>query len=227
MASHLQIIRIQIALIALPLVVLNSGCSNKSQAKPAFQANPKLDAIRQTGYPVTLAELNDWYAEPPAGENAASIYAEAFDALAPLEATSPAFLAQNKKALELFHQAASLKKCRYPTDLTGGAKTVLPHLAKLRKGAQLLSQEASSLAAKGQMDLAAQSLLDGLCLARSLEDEPILLSHLIGIAAENVMESGLESILNWKGFSEGQLALLQVAFHQAENGLPLTRSLAG
>src|SRR5580765_2684204 len=123
MAHPFQFNRIYFALIALPLVVLNNGCSNKSQAKPAIQANPRLDAIRQAGYPVTLAELNESYAEPPAAENAALIYAEAFAALSPVDATSPAFLAQNRKAIELLHQAASLKKRRYPIDLTAGAKT--------------------------------------------------------------------------------------------------------
>ena len=221
-----QLIRVHLALLALPLAVIISGC-NKGQAKPAIQADSKLDAIRQAGYPVTLAELNAWYVEPPTAENAASVYAEAFAALAPLEPTSPAFLAQNKKALELFHQAASLKKCRYPADLTLGAKALMPHLAKVRKGAQLLSQQASSLAANSQMDQAVQSLLDGLCLARSLEQEPLILSHFIGITAENVIEAGLESILSRKAFSEAQLALIQAAFHQAETGVTCTRSLAG
>ena len=40
-----------------------------------------LNAIRADGYPVTLEELNAWYAIPE-GENAADTYALAFDALA-------------------------------------------------------------------------------------------------------------------------------------------------
>ena len=34
----------------------------------------KLDEIRQQGYPVTLAELDKWYPQPPPGENAAEVY---------------------------------------------------------------------------------------------------------------------------------------------------------
>jgi hypothetical protein len=171
--------------------------------------------------------LNEWYAAPPAAEHAGSLYMTAFAAMTPLEPTAPGFLAQNQKAIELFHQAASLKKCRYPIDLNEGAKMAQPYLPKLRKGAQLLAQQASNLAAKGQMDLAVQALLDGLRLARSIEDEPVLVSRFLGISVENVIAAGLESVLTRKGFSENQLALMQAAFHEAEAGLTLTRALAG
>src|SRR6266404_6035033 len=38
----------------------------------------KLDEIRKQGYPVTLAELDKWYPQPPPGKNAAEIYLQAF-----------------------------------------------------------------------------------------------------------------------------------------------------
>jgi hypothetical protein len=38
----------------------------------------KLDEIRKQGYPVTLAELDKWYSQPPPGENAADLYEQAF-----------------------------------------------------------------------------------------------------------------------------------------------------
>lgn len=38
----------------------------------------KLDAIRKQGYPVTLADLDKWYTQPPPGENAADVYMAAF-----------------------------------------------------------------------------------------------------------------------------------------------------
>ena len=38
----------------------------------------KLDEIRKQGYPVTLAELDKWYQQPPPGENAADVYEQAF-----------------------------------------------------------------------------------------------------------------------------------------------------
>src|SRR5438477_6338947 len=151
-----------LVLVVLAGMLLIPGCTKKSGSKPDAAVNLRLDAIRQAGYPVTLAELNDSYVEPPAMENAAPLYLAAFAALAPLEPTSAAFLTQNKEALELLHQAGARKRCRYPADLTKGANALLPHLAKFKKSAQLLSQQATNCASKGQIDLAVQSLLDGL-----------------------------------------------------------------
>src|SRR2546423_15397282 len=216
-----------LALVVLAAMLFIPGCTKKRGGKLDAALNLRLDAIRQAGYPVTLAELSDFYAEPPAMENAAPLYLDAFAALAPLEAGSPAFLTQNKETLGLLHQAAARKRCRYPADLTKGANALLPHLAKFKKSAQLLSHQASNCASKGQIDLAVQSLLDGLRLGRSLEEEPLVLSHVMQIAAENMMQAALESMLGRKGFSEEHLALLQAAFHEAESGMPLARSLAG
>jgi len=38
----------------------------------------RLDSIRRAGLPATCAELDKWYAQPPAGENASDVYREAF-----------------------------------------------------------------------------------------------------------------------------------------------------
>ncbi len=38
----------------------------------------RIDAIHRAGFPATCAELNAWYVQPPAGENAADIYSNAF-----------------------------------------------------------------------------------------------------------------------------------------------------
>jgi hypothetical protein len=38
----------------------------------------RIDAIHQAGFPATCAELDKWYVQPPAGENAANAYKEAF-----------------------------------------------------------------------------------------------------------------------------------------------------
>src|SRR5436309_14841825 len=37
----------------------------------------RLDAIRKQGYPVTSAELDKWYAQPPPAENGADLYIQA------------------------------------------------------------------------------------------------------------------------------------------------------
>src|ERR1017187_1684210 len=38
----------------------------------------RIDAIHHAGFPATCAELDKWYPQPPAGENAADTYSNAF-----------------------------------------------------------------------------------------------------------------------------------------------------
>src|SRR5689334_21649231 len=42
------------------------------------RGDPRLDAIRRQGYPVTLSELNAWYKPVPKAQNNARMYEEAF-----------------------------------------------------------------------------------------------------------------------------------------------------
>jgi hypothetical protein len=188
-----------------------------------------VEAIRHEGYPTTLAELNAWYVEPPAARNAAPLYVAAFAALTQTNPASPSFLTGNQKALALLHQAAGRAQCRYPVDLTPGFTTRLPHLVNVKVSAQLLQQEAAANAAKGRADLAQQSVLAGLSLTRSLEQEPVLISQLMRIAATDLTVTGLELTLNRKALSEEQAAALATAFQAAEDNADaaLVRGLAG
>ncbi len=44
----------------------------------ALSIQARIDAIHHAGFPATCAELDKWYPQPPAGENAADVYEEAF-----------------------------------------------------------------------------------------------------------------------------------------------------
>ncbi len=212
------------------LLAAGSGCNKSNAGSRAKEADPnaaRFEAIRQAGFPVTLTELDAWYVTPPASDNAAPLYAEAFAALSPSKPESPNYLAENQKALELLHQAAARKKSRYPVHLTDGPATLLPHLGKVKVAAVLLSKSANNQATKARMDLAAQSLLDGFRLSRSLEEEPLLMSHMMGIAALRTTLTGLESVLTRKAFTDEDLVRLLTAVRDSEGGLRITRSLAG
>jgi type II secretory pathway pseudopilin PulG len=219
------------SLAVLALLVGLSGCGKPggtNGGKPDAALTARLEAIRQAGQPVTLAELNAWYPEPPAGENAAPLYAEAFAALAVADAKSPSFLTKNQPALALLHKAATKSQCRYPIDVSEGVSLPLPHLAKIKTCAQLLSKETMANAAKGRVDLAAQDVMDGLRLAGSLEQEPVQISQLVRISSDTLTQSGLEGALGLKSFTEEQLVRLQAALAQEEStiGPSLTRSFA-
>ena len=74
---------ITIGAATLGLAIALSGCgkSNSAGDATALSVSNKLAVIAAAGDPVTLEELNKRYAEPLAAENAAEIYAQAFDAL--------------------------------------------------------------------------------------------------------------------------------------------------
>jgi len=212
------------------LVILGSGCSKSgSETKPTAEVEARLTAIRQAGEPVALTELDAWYAEPPAGENAASLYAEAFAAMTLEDANSSSFREQNQKALGPLHQAAARTQCRYPLDLKAGFKASMPHLPKIKLCAQLLAQQTVFASANGRMDTAADSIIDGLRLARSLDLEPTVISQTTRVRAEQVAVSGLIQALDKGRLSEKDLARLQSAFDETEKGGVgmFARALAG
>jgi hypothetical protein len=113
--------------------------------KSKFQA--RIDAIRAAGYPVTCAELDQWYKIPPNVENAAYQITDAFsyykkwdkEKAEPLpvvgRAELPArkepmteemevlitqYVTDNNEALELLHAGAAVEHSRYPVDLSAG-----------------------------------------------------------------------------------------------------------
>ncbi|HWX22055.1 MAG TPA: hypothetical protein VN578_19310 [Candidatus Binatia bacterium] len=220
-----------ISVFALASLIGLSGCGKRSGsngAKPDATIIARLEVIRQTGQPVTPAELNAWYPEPPAGDNAAPLYAEAFAALSPEDLKSPSFLAKNQQALALLHKAAGKSQSRYSIDLSEGGNMKMPHLAKIKASAQLLGREAAANAAKGRSDLAAQDAIDGLRLAGSLEQEPLLISQFVRISSDSLTLVALEGAIGLKAFPEEQLVPLQAGLRAEEGTIQpsLARALA-
>jgi hypothetical protein len=223
-------------LIAATFVLTLAFCScgkGKSHSEIKKEADErsitnKIMAIAAAGEPVTSQELNKRYAEPPASENAAELYAQAFEALnTSADAKSPVFLAQNQKAVALLLQAAERMTCRYPINLGEGYSVKMPHLALVKKSGLLLASEAASQAARGRTDAAATAVLAGLSLARSLENEPVLLSRLVEITCLTSTAQGLEQSLSRQAFTEPQLQSLQTALQVAESASSFRLPLIG
>jgi hypothetical protein len=226
-------------LVATALVLTLALCScckgkSPSEIKKEFGERGitnKLAAIIAAGEPGSSQELNKRYAEPPASENAAELYTQAFEALTPsqssAEAKTPAFLARNQKALALLLQAADRKSCRYPIDLGEGFSVKMPHLAQIKKCGLLLESEAVSQAAQGRTDAAARAVMAGLNLARSLENEPLLISRLVETIGLTSAAQGLEQSLSRQAFTGPQLQSLQTAFQDAESASSFLLPLFG
>lgn len=213
--------------------VMACGCSKKHAATVANPATAGLDvsnkiaAIAAAGDPTTLDALNDWYAEPPAGQNAADFYVRAGQAMTAGDPKSPAFLANNQAALALLLQGAALTSSRYPVDLRDGAMTKLPHLAKTKQAAQLLQSEAVSEARAGNTEAAAKAIVAGVRLSRSLEDEPIIISRLVEVADLALTFAGLEQSLSLHAFTDADLTSIQAALQDADGAASFERVLVG
>ena len=212
-------------------------------------------AVANDGLPRTPAQLNDWYEEPPAGQNAATFFSQGFTAmqrpkgsqanvpllgrgqLPPLGAPLPAsvksavsgFLDSNREALQFFDQGASRDQSRYPVDLSQGFNTVLPHLREFKSAMQLLELAAISHADARDGELAAHDILMALALLRSLEVEPALLSQSMRAANVSLAISALEQAINRTRLSQESLRLLgqtlQKMEHTEANGEGFNRAM--
>lgn len=214
----------------------------------------KLNAVNAAGYPVTCAELDEWYAIPESAENAADAIVESFSHYCEWEQekvdllpaigkgqlparTEPLaeetkeligrYIADNQAALELLHKGAAIEHCRYPVDLGKGFAALMPYLSKIRTGAKLLQLEALLQAEDGESRVAAKSITSMLGLARSLAKEPLLISQLVRVACCGLAVSTLERTINKTEFRDEQLVDLSRTLADAEDHSAMSRAFAG
>jgi len=242
--SHILIVLLLIAVCAF--VVFRLSVRSKLRAR--------IEAIQAAGYPVTLAELNEWYTIPEGAENAADTLIEAFLCYYEWNRTEleslpvagreelPArteplaeetkglvaqYLADNQQALELLHKAASMEHSRYPVDFSVGLGYRMYHFSDLRKGAILLKLEAVLHAENNKSQLAARSVTSIFGIARSLAKEPTVISRLYLTVCRGLAVSSLERIINRTEFTDEQLLELGKAFADAEYISALPRAFIG
>ena len=216
--------------------------------------NARIEAIRAAGYPVTLEELDKWYAIPDNVENAAYTIEEAFSfyeewdkgkskslplfgkAELPPRAEPLAeetrslvaqYLADNQEALELLHAGAEVEHSRYSTDVSAGFEALAPHLSEIRKGVMLLELEGILHAENDEPQLAIESVTAALGIARSLAKEPMPVSQFVRVACQRLAVSSLERIINRTEFADEQLARLSQALIEAEDLSAMARALVG
>jgi len=216
-----------------------------SAARAAADIQSKIDAIRQSGEPVSYAELNNWIGTVPDSQNAALAFNNAFAAivkssdnawpklpartmnLPPSTLTAlRAVLTENKTARDKLHQAATLKQAHYPIDWSAGPVAKMPHLAKAKVAFELLRLESAIMAEGNRADLAANSVQTGLALARSLESEPVLISQLVRVAGITMMASAAERLLCQRSLNDAPLTGLQTAFAAPDKPEIFPRTIA-
>ncbi len=215
----------------------------------------RIAAVRAAGYPTTWAELDAWYTVPPYADNAADYITGALSFLyvptgeeaegvphfhsqttlparaQPLDeqmrAKVASLLEENRKALELLHDAASIPNCRYGIDLSRGNAVQTPHFGPLRDAARLLMLEAVLSAAQDDSESATQAVVSGYGLARSLLREPLLISQLVRNACSNLASQALEHVVNRVELGDAQLARIEEALLASYDPNAMVRALAG
>ncbi len=220
------------------------------------QVDSRIAEIRAQGYPVTLEELDAWY-EYPDGDNAADVYLKAFAAYAayvPLDdeknelvpivgtgelpedggALPPEMLkaieehiAENETCLKLLHEAAQIKGCRYPVDLTQGFQFSLSHLGGARSATRLLVLEAVLAAEKDKPERVTDAVCSSLAVAQSLDRCPLLITELVRFACHGLSAVGLRRAVTRAQLTDQQLARIASALKDAEDDESFRRALVG
>jgi hypothetical protein len=194
--------------------------------------------------PRTPAEVDAWYIEPPAGQNAATFNLQGIKAmktegadqiadlpilgkLPPPDPSAPlppsvksalaAFMQRNHKALQSFVQGAKFEQSRYPLDLTKGSDTLLPHLQGIKRGMQLTEMSAVLNAENNEGKKAADDVLLTLALAHSLTAEPVTISQLVRVAGVSLAVDALNQVVNRTTLPPETCRELSKAFQNMED----------
>lgn len=210
----------------------------------------QLSAIRAAGLPTNGDELNQWYAAVPESENAALVLTKAFELrrnypdsrsnlvwnfkLPPrgqmLTSDQAGLLAgyveMNKAALAKSDEALKLPRSRYPVDCSLCSQTPLPHLAWLKHLAELDQYKVELSLIRGDSHEAAEAITSILCLARTIENEPFLISQLVRMRFLKMAVASLERNLNLS-YSVADSSNLSSFFAQNAQTQCLARALIG
>jgi hypothetical protein len=192
----------------------------------ALTIRNQLAAIAAAGDPVAPADADKWYSTPPADQNAAPLYEQAFAAMKNEDPQSEKFVFDNIQALPLLIKAADRHACRYPMVLADGFATKLPHLTKIKRAATFLKMVAINQTAQNRTDAATATLQAGFSLARSLDDEPLVISKLVDYASLSLILQGMDQSFSRQAFSDAQLQALESTLKNAEMRFSLHRPLA-
>ncbi len=237
--------------ICLVLVVLLGLPLGLWRLYLAHAINTQLAAIRREGLPTNGEELNRWYPAVPDNQNAALVLTQAFalrsfyaDSRSNLifkfklpkrgEVLSPEQAELLRGYLELnqapLHKADEALRCaasRYPIDCSLLMSTPLPHLTGL-KGMVELHQYAAFLAMDSRDPASATTnIVAMLALARTLDDEPSLISQLVRLRFARMAFTALERRASAAAFDSSELASLTAAFAQTRFTNMAARSLIG
>ncbi|MHC4328884.1 MAG: hypothetical protein ACYSWW_12290 [Planctomycetota bacterium] len=246
--------KIKFSHVLIALLLAGAAAFAYFRLSTKFKLRAGIDAIRAAGYPVTCAELDQWYNLPPDAENAAYTIEDAFsfykkwdkekskslpvvgraklpprtEALAEeTKSLIAEYIADNNEALELLHAGAEIEYCRYPIDLSAGFATSVPNLSEMRRCVMLLKLEAVLHAENGDGRSATRSAISGFGIARSLAKEPVMISQLVRAGCQAIAILTVEQVVNRTELTDEQLVELIEHVRNSERSSDIFRAFVG
>jgi hypothetical protein len=226
----------------------------------SLKLKKQLKVLRDQGYPVTLEELDRWYNIPEGAKNAGDVYTAAFsnyvewdnDAQRALPVIGKAslpgrtealddstrqlvekFLSDNKKTLELLHEAASIEHCRNPIDLTKGPVDIIerpgspaPWVEDMLASRRLLRLETLSHCENQEPDKALKSIRANFALAEFI-GAPLLIHRFFHNSVQSGTYKSIERILNRMQLTDEQLLSLSAWIKESRSDDGYMKALVG
>jgi hypothetical protein len=234
------------------LVVLGLvGSASVWRLRLAKEVNGRLEKLKRSGLPRSGSELNVWYPAVPDAENAAMVMTQAFALLQTFQDSRSnqlasfklpprgqplsdgdrqllqAYIDMNKPALAKAREAFSLPRSRYPVDTTSGPYTLLPHLSQIKRLAQLTQMDMVLAQSSGATTQATASVISLFKIARTLNEEPLLISQLVRTAILRMAVTSLERRLGGDGLTGAEAKEIAKALAGGVTTDWLTRALIG
>jgi ABC-type transport system involved in multi-copper enzyme maturation permease subunit len=220
------------AFSAVVMVYTISICWRKHVLHQELEA--RLSALRKAGMPTTFYELQASLDSSPIQENGAFALREAMQIIGKKELPTTKILGEGKtvgakelrefaeilqaeqSVLALARQGLAKSQKRFISDYTPGPALLLPHLAGLGRLSALFQIEAIVASSKSQTNEALTAVLNLVALARTLENEPIIVSQITRYNLLNRAVKSIEKLLCDQELTKEQLGMLQQQLAEAE-----------
>jgi hypothetical protein len=252
--NRLRKLRFATLLITVAVLVVTGSSAVAWRIGLAYRVSSRLRALKTNGLPTSGQELNQWRVLVPDEQNAALVLTQAFSLMVdypdirsnkvarlfrlnpprrkqPLTAEQVELLAGhvhlNEPALARAQEAFHLPNSRYPADCSLGCYTPLPHLNAVRDLVRVAQAKGYLTADSGDLRGAVGCVDAILGLARSLDDEPIVISQVLRNRSIKLAMFTLERILNRGSPEERELEEVASAFAAADRTNLMARALIG
>lgn len=216
----------------------------------------ELAKVRTAGEPLAAEDMEAFYLAPPAEQDTTQLWlsalapldtpnfkadavglpfvSEGASPIPPVEqpwaqlSAAEQFLAKYQASLDGMHQAARLGgRARFPTKFADGLAMLLPHVQRLRFASQLLELESAVNMHRERQEAAVESVLAMFAAARSLEQEPLLISQLVRMALDGKARDRLAWLLSVASLDDEQLARFDQELAASDYQTQLRRALLG